>query len=100
MLWNLGGECGFYLMCDGGKSWIKILGDDKWIGVIDIVIDFNNLSWIYVVIWDCYCMVVVYMGGGLGLGIYCFEDGGLIWMWLMNGLLKMWMGKIGIVIFL
>lgn len=45
-------------------------------------------------------MVVVYMGGGSGIGIYCFIDGGDIWEEFINGLFSGLMGKIGLVILL
>ena len=38
-LWNKGDERGLYKSADGGKTWKKTLGDDKWIGVTDIVMD-------------------------------------------------------------
>ena len=37
-LWNSGGERGLYKSTDGGTNWKKVLGDEKWVGVTDIVI--------------------------------------------------------------
>lgn len=46
-LWNKGGERGLYKSLDGGKTWTKILGDDVWVGVTDIAIDFRNPDRLY-----------------------------------------------------
>lgn len=99
LLWSLGGDWGFFKFMDGGKMWKKIFGDDQYIGVIDMVYDLCDFDWVYVVIWEYYCMVVVWMGGGEKFCLYVFDDVGDIWWQLEMGLLKGKWGKIGLVIF-
>jgi photosystem II stability/assembly factor-like uncharacterized protein len=97
-LWTSGGERGLYKSIDGGKSWNKTLGDDKWVGVTDIVIDPRNPDHIYAATWQRHRNVAAYMGGGPGSGIHRSEDGGETWEKLSKGLPKSNMGKIGLAI--
>lgn len=97
-LWSSGGERGFYYSHDGGKSWKKTLGDDKWVGVTDIAMDPRNPQRIYAATWQRHRNVAAYMGGGPGTSIYRSEDGGMTWKEIKNGLPASNMGKIGIAI--
>lgn len=97
-LWNKGGERGLYKTTDGGKSWDKVLGDDEWIGVTDVVIDPRNPDVLYAATWQRHRTVAAYYGGGPGSGLHKSVDGGKTWSKLSEGLPKTEMGKIGLAI--
>jgi len=97
-LWSKGGERGLYKSIDSGKNWKRVLGDAKWIGVTDIVIDPRNPDWLYAATWQRHRNVAAYMGGGPGSGIHRSTDGGNTWEKLTKGLPKSNMGKIGLAI--
>lgn len=97
-LWNKGGERGLYKSTDGGTNWKKVLGDEEWTGVTDVVIDPRNPDWLYAATWQRHRTVAAYMGGGPGSGIHRSRDGGETWEKLTTGLPKSDMGKIGLAI--
>ena len=97
-LWNKGDQRGLYKTTNGGKDWKKVLGDDQWTGVTDIMIDPRNPNILYAATWDRHRTVAALMGGGPGTAIYRSDDGGENWTKLTNGLPKSNMGKIGIAI--
>ena len=97
-LWSKGGERGLYKSTDGGKSWTKILGDEEWTGVTDLVIDPRNPDLLYAATWQRHRNIASYMGGGPGSGIHRSTDGGETWEELKKGLPESNMGKIGLAI--
>ncbi|MGA7304392.1 MAG: hypothetical protein WBW88_05940, partial [Rhodothermales bacterium] len=97
-LWKSGGDRGLYKTTDGGKTWKKTLGDDKWVGATDIVIDPRTPDRLYAATWQRHRTVAAYMGGGPGSAIYRSEDGGETWMELTNGIPKSNLGKIGLAV--
>jgi len=97
-LWSKGGERGLYKSIDGGKKWKKVLGDNKWVGVTDIVIDPRDPNWLYAATWQRHRNVAAYMGGGPGSGIHRSKDGGKTWEKLSKGLPESNMAKIGLAI--
>ena len=97
-LWNKGDQRGLYKTTDGGRSWKKVLGDDQWTGVTDIVIDPRNPQVLYAATWDRHRTVAALMGGGPGTAIYRSDDGGKQWTKLANWLPKSNLGKIGIAV--
>ncbi|MFB3091329.1 MAG: glycosyl hydrolase, partial [Gammaproteobacteria bacterium] len=97
-LWSKGGERGLYKTTDGGNNWEKVLGDDEWVGVTDILIDPRNPNILYAATWQRHRNVAAYMGGGPGSGIHSSDDGGTTWKKLTKGLPGSNMGKIGLAI--
>ncbi|MCF6342835.1 MAG: hypothetical protein L3J31_08540 [Bacteroidales bacterium] len=97
-LWNKGGERGLYKSTDGGKNWKKVLGDDAWTGVTDLVLDPRDPDRMYAATWQRHRNVAMYIGGGPGTAIYRSDDGGESWTKLSKGLPSSNMGKIGLAV--
>ncbi|MBL4659822.1 MAG: hypothetical protein JKY19_05670 [Alcanivoracaceae bacterium] len=97
-LWSSGDDRGLYKTSDGGKTWKKVLGDDEWTGVTDLLIDPRNPDRLYAATWQRHRTVAAYMGGGDKTLIYKSEDGGESWLQLKEGLPESTMGKIGLAI--
>ncbi|MEO0898661.1 MAG: glycosyl hydrolase [Bacteroidota bacterium] len=97
-LWNKGGERGLYKSTDGGENWKKVLGDEEWTGVTDIVLDPRDPNWMYAATWQRHRTVAAYLGGGPGSGIHRSTDGGETWEELKSGIPNVNKGKIGLAI--
>lgn len=97
-LWKKGGQRGLYKTQDGGKTWQRVLGDDKWVGVTDVVIDPRDPDNLYAATWQRHRTVAAYYGGGVGSGLHKSTDGGKSWQKMTVGLPKGEMGKIGLAI--
>ena len=97
-LWSKGGERGLYKSTDYGQTWHKVLGDDEWVGVTDIVIDPRDPDRLYAATWQRHRTVAAHMGGGPGSGIHRSTDGGETWEKLNKSLPKSNLGKIGLAI--
>ncbi|NGP86811.1 VPS10 domain-containing protein [Fodinibius halophilus] len=97
-LWDKGGDRGLYKSTDGGQNWKKVLGDDEWVGVTDLVLDPRNPDRMYAATWQRHRTAAAYMGGGPGTGIYKSTDGGESWDEKKRGLPGSNMGKIGLAI--
>ncbi|MHC4211022.1 MAG: VPS10 domain-containing protein [Planctomycetota bacterium] len=97
-LWTPGGERGLYKTTDGGETWRKVLGDEEWTGVTDIVMDPRDPDVLYAATWQRHRTVAAYMGGGPGSGIHKSTDGGASWNELTAGLPSSNLGKIGLAI--
>lgn len=86
-------------MCDGGFIWEQVFFVSEDVGVIDVVLWFDNLCIFYVVFWEFVMLILGCMSGGLGSGFFCFKDGGDIWECFEgNGFLIGFWGKIGFVV--
>ena len=79
-LWSKGGERGLYKTTDGGANWKRVLGDSKWVGVTDLVIDPRNPDRLYAATWQRHRTVAGLVNGGPGTGLYRSEDGGDSWV--------------------
>jgi len=97
-LWSKGGERGFYITDNGGRTWRRTLGDDEWTGVTDIAMDPENPMIIYAATWDRHRTIAAFMGGGPGSGIHRSMDGGETWTKLTSGIPGSNLGKIGLAI--
>ncbi|NRB48934.1 MAG: glycosyl hydrolase [Saprospiraceae bacterium] len=97
-LWSKGDERGLYKSTDGGKNWKKVLGDEEWTGVTDIIMDPRNPDQLYAATWQRHRTVASYMGGGPKSGLHRSTDGGETWQRLKTGLPRGNMGKIGLAI--
>ncbi len=97
-LWTSGGERGIYKTTDGGKTWKRTLGDDKWVGATDLVIDPRDPDVLYAATWQRHRTVAGYLGGGPGSGLHKSTDGGETWTKLKKGIPKSNLGKIGLAI--
>lgn len=97
-LWTSGGERGIYKTTDGGKTWKRTLGDDKWVGATDLVIDPRDPNVMYAATWQRHRTVAGYLGGGPGTGLYKTTDGGETWTKLTKGIPGSNKGKIGLAI--
>lgn len=97
-LWSQGGERGLYKTSDGGATWKRVLGDETWTGVTDLVLDPVDPDWIYAATWQRHRNVAAYMGGGPGSGIHRSTDGGETWEKLTVGIPASNLGKIGLAI--
>lgn len=97
-LWSSGGQRGLYKTTDGGETWNRVLGDDEWTGVTDLVMDPRDPDLLYAATWQRHRTVAAYMGGGPGSGIHRSTDGGETWTQLRTGLPSSNMGKIGLAI--
>lgn len=97
-LWYPGGDRGFFISEDNGKTWVKTLGDQEFTGVTDFAVDPRYPNWIYAATWQHHRTVAAYMGGGPKTKLHLSTDGGKNWKELKNGLPKGNMGKIGLAI--
>ncbi|WP_299839528.1 glycosyl hydrolase [uncultured Tenacibaculum sp.] len=97
-LWTSGGERGVYKSIDGGKTWKRTLGDNKWVGATDLVMDPRNADVLYAATWQRQRIVAGYLGGGPGSGIHKSTDGGETWTKLKKGIPGSNLGKIGLAI--
>ncbi len=97
-LWKKGGERGIFKSVDGGENWKRVLGDDEWTGVTELVLDPRDPDWMYAATWQRHRTVAAYMGGGPGSGIHRSKDAGETWEELTSGIPSSNMGKIGLAI--
>jgi len=92
-------ERGVYKTTNGGKKWDKVLevvDHDKYIGVVDLVMDPSNPDILYAAAYDKVRRPWTFNPGGPGSGIYKTIDAGKNWTKLENGLPGGMLGKIGL----
>lgn len=71
----------FYLMCDGGKNWMKVMlkGMFVWIMINSVDVDLYNLGGVYVV-------GICYKLGDYMFYFYYLGDYGVIWRFIIKGI--------------
>jgi len=97
-LWSKGGERGLYKTTDGGKTWERLLGDDEYTGVNEVVMDPRDPDVLYASTHQRFRTVAALVNGGPGSGIHKSTDGGETWRELTEGLPEDDMGKIGLAV--
>ena len=97
-LWREGDDRGLYRSTDGGKHWNRVLGDDCWVGVTDVVMDPEDPGWLYAATWQRHRNVASYLGGGPGSAIHRSMDGGETWEKMTVGLPGSNLGKTGLAV--
>jgi photosystem II stability/assembly factor-like uncharacterized protein len=89
-------ERGVFRTLDGGKTWEKVLYDEKT-GAIDVTFDPSNPHILFAALWEASRTPYSLTSGGPGSGIYRSIDGGSTWKRLEgNGLPKGILGRIGV----
>lgn len=98
--WGEHTERGVFKTIDGGKSWKKILYENKKTGIADLVMDPKNPNKLIAAMWEHKRDPWFFNSGGKGSGIHVTHDGGENWKKLSaeEGLPKGDLGRIGLAI--
>ena len=78
-LWSEGGERGLYKTTDGGETWNRILGGEKWAGVNEVDLDPRNPDILIASTWQRHRHVWGYLAGGPESALHRSTDGGKSW---------------------
>jgi len=97
-LWSAGGDRGLFKTTDGGAAWEKLLGDDEFTGVNEVLQDPTRPDTLYAATHQRFRNVAALINGGPESGIHKSVDGGKTWRQLTAGLPEEDMGKIGLAI--
>ncbi len=81
-------ERGLYRTRDGGRTWLKVLGDDENTGAIDAAFDPRDPNTLYAALWRARRTPwnIYPPAGGPGSGLFRSIDGGDHWTRLAGGL--------------
>ena len=98
--WGEHTQRGVFKTNDGGKSWRKILYENKRTGIADLVMDPKNPNKLIAAMWEHKRDPWFFNSGGKGSGIHVTNDGGENWKKLSaeEGLPKGDLGRIGLAI--
>ena len=98
--WGEHTQRGVFKTNDGGKSWRKILYENKRTGIADLVMDPKNPNKLIAAMWEHKRDPWFFNSGGKGSGIHITNDGGENWKKLSakEGLPKGDLGRIGLAI--
>ncbi len=77
--WGEHEERGVYKTSDGGKTWKRILFNNKRTGVAEMIMDPTNPNKLVVAMWEHKRDPWFFKSGGPGSGIYITFDGGETW---------------------
>ena len=80
-LYSSGSQSGIFKTTDGGKNWNHVLKTTNNTGAIDLVINDNKHSTLYVALWQRERKAWNFSEAGKGTGIYKSIDGGFTWEW-------------------
>ena len=95
--WSYNHDRGLYKTTDGGKTWIKILGNDEKTGVVDVVMDPSNPDVLIVSTWNRIRRRWSDPVPEDGDHLYKTTDGGKTWKKLTQGLPETkFTGRIGL----
>jgi photosystem II stability/assembly factor-like uncharacterized protein len=99
-LWGPNDQRGVFRTTDGGKTWKQIYTRGNKSGAVDLVLDSNNPSVIYVSFWDMHRLPWDLESGGPDSGLFKSTDGGDTWIDLTRnpGMPKGVLGRIGITV--
>ncbi|MCM4156552.1 hypothetical protein [Gramella sp. AN32] len=98
--WGEHEERGVYRTKDGGKTWEKILYNNKRTGAADLVMDPKNPNKLITAMWEHKRDPWFFNSGGEGSGMYITYDGGDTWQerTSKDGLPEGELGRIGLAI--
>ena len=97
-LWAAAGDRGLYKTTDGGKNWKAVLTISENTGVADVAMDPSNPDILYASAYQRRRHVFTLIDGGPESAIYKSTDAGATWNKLKEGLPKVDMGRIGLVV--
>lgn len=98
-LYSQKGDKGVFKTTDGGKTWkqvLKVVIDNREIGVIDLCMDPTNPDVFIAAAYDKERKPWTFNAGGPGSGIYKSTNGGSSWTKLAGGLPTGILGRIGV----
>ncbi|HEX6982910.1 MAG TPA: hypothetical protein VF181_09125 [Balneolaceae bacterium] len=98
--WEDTEQRGLYKTTDGGKTWEKILYNNKRTGIADLVMDPSNPNKLFAAMWEFRRWPWFFKSGGEGSGLYMTLNGGKTWKELTaeDGLPEGPLGRIGLAI--
>ena len=98
--WGEHKERGVFKTSDGGKTWSKILFENKSSGVADLVMDPSNPNKLIAALWEHKREPWFFRSGGKGSGIHITYDGGKNWKKITSkeGLPEGELGRVGLAI--
>lgn len=98
--WGESAERGVFKTVDGGKTWKKILYENKSTGCADLVMDPRNPRKLFAAMWEYRRWPWFFNSGGKGSGLFVTHDGGKNWQKITakDGLPKGQLGRMGIAI--
>ncbi|MFA5815573.1 MAG: hypothetical protein WC865_08125 [Bacteroidales bacterium] len=98
-LYSQKGDKGVFKTADGGKTWkqvLKVVADNREIGIIDLCIDPTNPDVLIAAAYDKERKPWTFNAGGPGSAIYKSTNGGSYWTKLAGGLPVGILGRIGV----
>jgi photosystem II stability/assembly factor-like uncharacterized protein len=98
-LYSEKGDKGVYKSTDGGKTWkqvLKVMVDNREIGVVDLVMDPSNPDVFIAAAYDKERKPWTFNAGGPGSALYKSTNGGNTWTKLAGGLPTGILGRIGV----
>ena len=98
-LYSKKGDKGVFKSVDGGKTWkqvLKVMIDNREIGVVDLVMDPSNPDVFIAAAYDKERKPWTFNAGGPGSALYKSTNGGSSWTKLAGGLPSGILGRIGV----
>ncbi len=98
-LYSQKGDKGVFKSTDGGKTWkqvLKVMADNREVGVVDLVMDPTNPDIFLAAAYDKERKPWTFNAGGPGSALYKSTNGGSSWTRLTGGLPEGILGRIGV----